>query len=467
MKRGALVLAVVLAAQAGAQDIDRSQRPATPPPPTFKFPKVTSHTLPNGLRLLVAEDHSLPLVAVRAVIDVDSTMDPPGKEGLYALSMSAMREGTTTQSPDQLAERFADIGTTVTPTSFTTTSANLATGLALMGDMLMHPALDEAGVERRKALQAAFVRRQSQSGAWAPRHLFYATLYGATDGYVRSLVPSEASINAVTRDDIVHFHDAYVRPQLTTVIVSGDMSDAAAVAAVTHVFSAWEGGSGGAPAVQESSVPARPTTIYLLDTPNAQSYVYVGDAGPTRSSPDFAAADLMGAVVSNRMTETLRERHGFMYSGASGVTPRRVPLSSTFVGSAIIPTPKVDSALTEWLGMLRGVRGETPVTPQELEVARNSRIGLLPARTEGPDSVANRIAELVRENTPLDYYDRYVSRATALTPGDVVEAAKKYVDVDHLVIVVTGDRKVLEPALRAANLGPVVEGSGSSGGKGP
>ncbi|HEY4132452.1 MAG TPA: pitrilysin family protein, partial [Gemmatimonadaceae bacterium] len=398
-----LVLLACASAALGAQDIDRSKRPETPPPPTFKFPKVASATLPNGLHLLVVEDHALPLVAVRAVIGADSTMDPVGKEGLYALTLGAMREGTTSKNANQLAESFADIGAAVTPTAFTTTTAGFATGLSLMADMLEHPAFEQPGIDRRKAIQAAAAKRIAQSPTSAPRHLFNAALYGAENGYVRSLVPTEASIGSLTHDDLVAFHDRYVRPQLATVIVVGDVTAASVLAEAKKAFGAWERGSE-APRAESATVPAkRPTTIYLLDTQSPQAYVYVGGAGPSRDANDYIVADVMGAISGTRMVQTLRERRSFMYSGASGIIARRAPLVSSFVGSAAINASKVDSALVEWIALLKGLSTGKPVSPQELEATRRNRVGILPARIEGPDSVAIRVSELVRDNVPLTY----------------------------------------------------------------
>jgi zinc protease len=453
----ALACSAAAVSLASGQDIDRSKRPVTPSPPTFKFPKVTAHTLPNGLRVLVSEDHALPLVAVRAVVGADSTLDPIGKEGLYALSTGVLREGTISKNPDQLAESFADIGATVAPTAYTTTTRGFAAGLALMGDMLMHPALEQAGIDRRKALQSAAARRLAQSPVAVPRHLFNALLYGAENGYVRSLAPTEASIAALTRDDVLGFYERFIQPQTTTIVVTGDVTDGAALAAVSRVFGEWKRGSDGArPGADGTLAATKPTTIYLYDNHSPQAYVYVGNAGPARDAPDYMVADVMGAIVSSRVTQTLREEHAFTYSGVTGLVARRAPLSASFLGSASITVSKVDSALVEWLMLLRGLRGERPITAPELEATRRNRIGVLPARTEGPDSVATRIAELVRDNVPLDYWDRYVQVVSTLTPRDVAAAATKYVDVDHLIIVVSGDRKVLEPALRAANVAPVV-----------
>lgn len=454
---GASLALIVHVDRVQGQDIDRSKRPPVPPAPTFKFPKVQTHTLSNGLRLIVAEDHSLPLVATRVVVGIDSTADPIGKEGLYAVTLGALREGTVSKNVDQLAEDFADLGSTVTPTGFTTTTGGFARALALTAEMLMHPTLDEAGIERRKTLQAANARRLSQIPSAVPRRLFYAVLYGADDPYVRSLVPTESSVAAITRDDVAHFYEEHFQPRATTIVVVGDVSDAAATAAVTRAFGGWtRGPKSNRTATARSRPSARPTTIYLHDVPGTQAYVYVGGLGPARTSPDFYAVETMGVISGTRMQQTLRDRRSIMYSGNSGVIWRRAPQPSPLVGSTAVNAAKVDSALVEWLSLLRGLQGDQPVMPQELDATRRSRVGALPARIDGPDSLAARITEMVRDGVSFDFYDQYANRMASVTASDVASAASKYVDLDHLIIVVTGERDAIEPALRAANIAPVL-----------
>jgi predicted Zn-dependent peptidase len=106
--------------------------------------------------------------------------------------------------------------------------------------------------------------------------------------------------------------------------------------------------------------------------------------------------------------------------------------------------------------MLRGLRGGEPITADELTAARRSRVGSLAVRIDGTDSLVARMVELVRDTLPLDYFDRYAARASNVTAGELTAVAARVIDMDHLIIVVAGDRKIIEPALRAANLAPLV-----------
>jgi zinc protease len=281
-------------------------------------------------------------------------------------------------------------------------------------------------------------------------------LYGADDPYVRSLVPTEASVAAITRQDVAAFYSQRVGPNTTTIVLAGDVRDADALAEVRRAFGGWQRRS--ASAETDSARPAtqRPTTIYLHDVPGTQAYLYVGSTGPARTSPDFYAVETAAAVSGIRMQQSLREKRSFMYSGNAGMIWRRDPAPSAYVGSTSVNAVKADSALVEWLSLLRGLRGDRPATMQELDAVRRNRVGALPARIDGPDSLAARVVEMVRDHLPLDNLDQYATRMASVAATDVAAAVLKYIDHEHLIIVVTGDRATIEPALRAAKIAPVV-----------
>jgi len=454
VKRIVTAIVVAVSTRLGAQQLDRALRPTPALPAPFAFPATHVHTLANGLRLLVVENHSLPIVSVRAVIATDSTWDPPGKEGLFAVTLGALREGSTKRKADDIARAAAEIGTTVTPTSFTTVSSAFEPALELMAEMLTRPAFDSAAIERRKNQQTAVARRVAQTPVTIPRRLFYAISFDATDPFVRSLLPTEASVAAITRADVTRFYDEFFSPHTTTIVVVGDVSEAAATAAVTRQFGAWSTRST-PPAAAEMHARVNDTKIYLHEVSAPQAYLFVGSLGPSRDSPDVAAAETFGVVAATRLQQVLREKRSFMYSGTTGFTWRR-GFAGTFVGTTTVSPQKADSALREWLAILRGIRTDQPVTADELDAARRNRVGSLPARIDGPDSIATRLVEITRDGLPADYFEQYARRMSSVTVAQVTAAANRYADPNHLIIVVTGDRSVLEPALRAAKLGPVI-----------
>ena len=183
-----------------------------------------------------------------------------------------------------------------------------------------------------------------------------------------------------------------------------------------------------------------------------------------RNSNDFAAleamAPILGSSVSSRLLTNLRERHAFIYAGTPfAVVWRRSGFPSLIGGSAAVATAKTDSALIEWLDELRGMARRAP-TAEEMTLARAWLVDALPAQIETVDLVANRVVSMLQTGAPLDFYNSYVQRIEAVTPAEVSAAATAYIDMSHLVIVVAGDRRIIEPLLRAANIAPVVVDSG-------
>jgi zinc protease len=276
----------------------------------------------------------------------------------------------------------------------------------------------------------------------------------------RAVLFSAASVGSITRDDIVKFHESYVRPNTTTLIVVGDVREAEAMPIIAKAFADWKrGGLASAPSPPPESSSS--TTIYLMDRPGIQqTLIFVGTLGPSRSSADFAALEMMGPILgstpASRLQQNLRERHSYMYSATPAtIVWRRAPVPSMIYGSAPIATAKTDSALVEWIAELRGIAERAP-TDDEMRLARGTLLGTLPAQVETDVGVADRIMYMVQNAVPLDYYNRYVTEIGAVTPAEVLAAAQRAVDTHKLVIVVAGDRKVIEAGLRAANIAPIV-----------
>ena len=454
------IVSLALAGRATAQGLDRTKRPVADTPTPFEFPKMGTRRLANGLLVVVVENHSLPLVAVRAVTVADSLDDPIGKEGLFALISGMLSEGTTTRTGDEIANAIAALGNAVSPSRFTTIPSNFAPSLELMADMLMHPTFPDSALARVKTSLAAAKLRDLQIPATIPNRVFLSHLYGPSHQIARAVSATQASIASITRAEVQRYYQAYYQPVRTTLVIVGDVRPADAFALALKNFGSWR-----TPAeVPLLAIPAHtvsPTTIYLIDRPGAQqSYVFVGGLGPARSSNDFAAleamAPILGSSVSSRLLDNLRERHGFVYAGTPfAVVWRRDPFPSLLGGSAAVASAKIDSALIAWLGELRGM-AERPPTPDEMRLARGWLVDALPAQIETNDLIANRVMSMLQTRAPLDFYNSYGRRIESVTSAEISAAAEKYIDPSHLVIVVAGDRKAVEPLLRAANIAPIV-----------
>ncbi|MDB4878137.1 MAG: putative Zn-dependent peptidase [Gemmatimonadetes bacterium] len=458
----ALALALLPTRVAQGQKLDRSIRPLAPAYKAPVFPAVNVHTLPNGLRVAIVENHALPIVGVRAVLSFDSTADAPGKEGVYAVTLGMLREGTTSRSAEQIATLVGSLGSDVSPTRFTTVTASADRSLALMADMLTHPAFPSDALERRKAMQATAVQRQLQSPGTAPRRALFAAMFGAAHPVARSVLGSDATVKSITRDDVANFYGEYFRPENVTLVVVGDVRSADVLASVARLFGPWQGhGSPYAIRAEPAAAPSA-TTIYLIDRPNAQqAYAYVGQLGPSHSAADVPAmealAPILGFGAQSRLARNIRERHAYMYSGTLyALSWQPEPRPSMLYGSGAFAPIKTDSALAEWISELKAIRADRPPTPEEMASARAAINNNLSTALETVDRLADRLATYAHAGIPLDFDNRLARSAATLSSADVRAAAAAHIDPEHLAIVVAGDRVSLEPTLRALKVGPVV-----------
>jgi zinc protease len=442
-----------------AQSDGHPDRPVPGPVPVLHFPRAVTRRLPNGVRVVVLEDHALPVVDVTLVMDLADVFDPTGKEGLGGFAGGMLGEGTTTRTADQLAEEKAALGNGVSAFGFTTVTGNVDASLALMSDQLLHPAFPAPSLERIRANAIAGVQRASQSPGYVAGRVFGTTVYGAGHPYASHA--TAASLASITRDDVVAYYAMYYRPKNATFLVAGDVTADSAVAMLSRAFKGWKGG--GKAGRARVRVPPGPglTRIYVVDRPgSAQSTMLVGGLGPRRDTPDYAALQLvstvLGGAFNSRINLDLREAHGWTYGAHAGFAFRAAPEVGTFEASTEVATPKTDSALAAMMGEIAGVRGVKPVTDSELTFAKRAMTLGLPLRMETIEQVAGATAGLIEDGLPLDYYDHVVQRFTAVTVPDAHRAAARDLDPSHLAIVIVGDRAKIEAGLRASHVAPVV-----------
>jgi zinc protease len=463
------LLFVALSAPIGAQtQATVPPRPTISPAKPFVFPKITVDTLPNGLQLAVVENHELPIVAVRVGSRATSMLDAPGKQGGWALMMSALREGTASRTAAQINDTLAQLGTDVSwnpgsaiqpNPSFTTARALWRPVLDVVADVLMNPSFPDDAIRRLQSAQATGARPAITNRGV---RMVTRALYGVDHPYARSF-PSDSSIRNLTRDDILTLQKRFLRPQNAFVVVVGDITRAEARAAIAHSFGTWVGSGD---TVRSTLIPTtqapQPTAIYLADVPGSQqATITAGQILPNAESPDGPAIELLNAILGGvahdgtRFFDEFRLKHGLSYAPVSLITWRQEPQQAFGLQTAVVPAEKIDSAAVLLAGLLRDLHGARPVTAAELDFARHSLVGRLPVTTETLNGTAAAAFEVMTFRRSPRYFATYANRIASVTLAQVQAAAAKYIDPDHLVIVVAGDRARIEAPLRATGI-PVV-----------
>jgi zinc protease len=473
MRGVALVVAAAATVQAQRAPVKLPPKPVAPPAKTFVYPTFTVDSLPNGLRFAVVENHELPLVVVQTTFAGvgpvgSSFLDTPDKAGAFGLMLTMLREGTTTRSPTQVLDEALDLGTDLrlpgplafTPPWFRAARSTWKPSLALLADVMIHPAFPEASVERLKTMLATGYDRLPPISI--ANRLLYSQLYGGQGPYAH--FATAATVGSVTYADLVDMRQKYLRPQNTLVVVGGDVTPAEVRAAMMSAFGGWARGgvTVGLTTPAAPSTPA-PTTIYLKDSPGLpQSMILGGVLVPGRDVADAATIDAMASLLGDlrasagsRIYNAFRIERGLSYSPVVQLAARPVPEKAPLVAIAPVVPAVTDTAVMMLVQVFRELRQEKPATASELDFSKRSLLGRLPGSMEKIDSVASTVLASIRDRLPANYLNDWVKRIDTMSLPAVQAAAAKYLDADHMTIVVVGDRAKIEAPLRATGI-PVV-----------
>lgn len=433
--------------------------PPKPPPPAplapVRFPPFQQVTLPNGMTLVVVENHEQPVLSVNLSFPAGSIYDPAGKEGTAELVATLLTKGTPTRTADQLAATIEGVGGSIGASSgndFLTVSAGVLSdhaGLAfdLLGDVVRRATFptDELELARTQAL-SSLALALSQPSNVADR-FFQREIYGRHP-YGRS--PTEASYKAITQVNVKAFAASRLRPGGALLVIAGDATLAQARALATKAFGGWTGAPA---AVVSPAVPAPKTAtdILLVHRPaSVQANIVLGNTtfGPT--DPSFYAARLatqtLGGGADARLFLILREQKSWTYGSYAGLDRHRGMgnWSATFEGR----TEVADSALREMLHQVDRIRTEL-IPDSEFGNVKGRLIGSFPLTIETPDQVASAVANARLLGLGSDYVRLYRERLNAVTALQARTAAVRTFRRNGLSIIVVGDGEQLYDRLKA------------------
>ncbi len=446
---------------------DRNAPPATLQPPELKLPKLERTTLANGMKLILAERHEIPLVNFRLMIDSGYAADQFAAPGAAALVATLLDQGTRTRNAleisEQLAQLGANVGTSASLDSIraglSTLKSNLDPALEIYADVVLNPSFPQADFAREQKQQlAAIEREKTEPNAMAMRVL-PTLLYGKDHAYAEPWTGSgtPATVAKLTRDDMVKFHATWFKPGNATLVVVGDTTMAEIRPKIERLFAGWKAGDTPKKNVAQVTLPER-AVVYLVDKPGAeQSVILAGNLAPPKNNPAEIAIqsmnDILGGDFGARINMNLREDKHWSYGswsflpGAKGQRP--------FMVYAPVEADKTRESLVEVNKELRALLADHPAKADELSRVQTSQTLRLPGSRETIDQVMSSIEDLVEYGLPEDYYQTFAAKVRALTLPDIAKSAANVVHPDKLVWVVVGDRAKIEAGIRELGLGEV------------
>jgi len=446
----------------------RSVLPELGTPHEMKLPLLQEGVLSNGLRLLLAERHEIPVVNFWLDVNAGFSADQFVHAGTARLASSLLTGGTKRRTALEISDELQMLGAQLTSgcnldmstVYLSALKSTLDDALDIFADTVLNPLFPEADFERQKQLQLAAITNEKVTPLQMALRALPPILFGTGHAYGVPLTGSgtEESVQQMRREDMVRFHAAWFKPNNATLIVVGDTTMYEIKPKLEKLFSTWSSGSVPPKNLTAVPRPANPT-IYLVDKPGAQhSVVIAGTIAPPPTVEDEIPLETMnnvfGGAFGARLNMNLREDKHWSYGAGSvlyGACAQR-----PFLAYASVQGDKTADSIAEMMSELKGMLGEKPVTEEELEKTKQQQIFELPGAHETMNSVGGLLSDLLQFGLPLNFYDTYVSRVSALDVTAIETAAKTILTPSNMIWMVVGDRESVEPALRALNIGPIV-----------
>jgi len=448
--------------------VNRDSQPEPSAEPGFSPPPIQTAELPNGLKIYLVEKHELPLVQVNLLVNQGWASDPRNLPGCAALTAELMDEGAGGRDALEIAAESRRLGARIgTHSDYDGMGVNMSVlkkklpeAMKLFADIALKPLFPGEELERQRKIYLGRIRQEKNQPRATAMKILQKAIYGQGHPYAESFTGSgsEASIEAIGRDDLLAFYRSHVLPSNASVLIVGDIGMPEARNLVEKSFGNWKGSGAVAPDLPAARPEYGKAKFILVDRPGAkQSFVACGMKSLARGDGDYMKLRLFDRVLAGsfiaRINMNLREDKGYTYGAYSRINAMR---HGGYWGIAAgINTPFTDESITEIDREVRDIFGPRPPSAKELEECRSSLVRGFPQTFETYDGIAGQLAQIVTYGLPLSEWDSYASRVMRTTDAEAEAAGARWLDADKIVYVIVGDLSKIEEPLRALNLGEI------------
>jgi zinc protease len=467
---GAYVLNIQPAPErrSSSSSLDRSKPPISSSKTKLALPPFEKATLSNGLEVVLAQRHEIPTIELSLIVDAGFAADQFTRAGVASMTMAMLDEGTSTRTSleidDQLDRLGAGLGgRSGLDTCYVSLSAltdQLDASLELFADVIRNPSFPEADFQRLKRQRLARIEQEKSAPASAAFRLLPHLLYGSAHAYGTPLTGSghPSTVTAMTRDDLVAFHQSWLQPGRSSLAVVGDVTLEGLLPILEKHLGSWRDS---APPpfknIAEVLPPSR-RAVYLVDKPGAHQSVVIGGlpALPT-NNPHEPAIEMMNAILggdfASRINQNIREEKHWSYGARTMFIDAKG--SRPFLLYAPVQGDKTKETLQELDMEIRGALGMKPFTSDELNQAKNNATLSLPGSFETKRAVIGAMQDILIYGLPENHFETYADRISAVTVADAQAAAKRILDADRVTWIVVADAASTEGPLAELGWGPI------------
>ncbi len=404
-------------------------------------------TTPNGMTVLVLEQHFLPIVEIHALVKAGSAQDPPEKAGLSNLVASLLDEGTTTRTSKQLAEQIDFVGGSLEAYAgedFSTASVrvlqkDIDLGFTLLADILQHPIFLKQEFERVRSQILGELSSDNDDPGYVAMTAFNQLVF-QNHPYRWPVNGTEETLKKITLADVQNFYAKEYLPNQVILTIVGDVTVEQTTGLVQTHFGSWKKGpTPSRPVKKPTAVDKK--VVRLIEKDLTQSTIVVGHLGISRTNPDFYAVTVMNHILgaggfSSRLMDSIRDKQGLAYGITSHYDTRAMP--GSFWVNLQTRTETTNQAISGVLSEMKSIR-EVPVTDQELAEAKAFLMGSFPLRLDSTAKMAQVLSQVEFYGLGFDYFSQYTKWIDRVTKEDVQRVAKQYLDPQHYALVVVGN----------------------------
>ena len=413
----------------------------------IKIPEIKQVTLSNGMKLFLLEDHELPLINVSVRIRTGSVYEPADKIGLASITGQVMRTGGTKTKTgdeiDEILERIAasvetNIGKNSGSASMSVLKKDLDAGLAILADVLMNPEFGEDKIDLAKVQERSGIARRNDNVNSIAGREFNKLVYGPKSVYARHA--EYESIDNVTRDDLVAFHENFYHPNNVMLGVWGDFKSKDMIKKIEKAFKDWKKTEMKIPPKPEVSYDYRQTVNLIQKDDVNQTNVFIGHIGGKRNDPDYFALILMNRILgqgfTSRLVRNVRSREGLAYSIFGVYTANYDYPGVLYVGCQT----KSETTVQAVRSMLKQVKSmtEAEVTDEELAIAKDSYLNSFVFNFDSKGEIVNRIMTYEYYSYPHDFLQKTKASIENVTQADIFRVAQKNLHPDKMQILAVG-----------------------------
>ena len=453
-----------------ASAVDRSKGlPQVGDMPDLSFPEIQRAELDNGLKVVLAERHTVPVVNVALQFDAGYAADSFGKLGASSFTLAMLDEGTKSRSALEISAEAEALGADITADSnldmstvrLSALKTNLEPSLDLYAEIVREPAFAEEEIERMRPRWLASIQQEKNQPVQLALRTLPPLIYGNDHAYGIPLTGSgtEESISSLTRDDLVNFHQTWLRPSNGTLFVVGDTSMDEILPLLNKQFGKWKENRMAVPQKNLSDVAlAEQGSVYIIDKPDApQSLILAGHVAPPTGVENYidiqTANDVIGGSFTARVNMNLREDKGWAYGAFTFMPDSRG--QRAWMTYAPVQTDRTTDSIKELRREYDEYLGTKPATQDELNKSVRNNVNSLPGQYETAGSVMGALLSNDRFGRPDNYVATLKAQYENVNLENVQGAAEQVMKPEKLTWLIVGDRRQIEAQVRDLGLGEV------------